>query len=105
MATSQTTTPDPHCRPRGDRGLCPDVTAPQSSPASEGGSSADRSVMLAAVGRPRPDDDPQTAALRRVLRDRRYMARVAVAVDQWPALTDEQRDTVAAILRPRRRDR
>lgn len=81
------------------------MTAPKGNPTSAGEPSTDRSIVLAAIGRPRPDDDPQTAAIRRALRDRRYMARVAVAVDQWPALTDEQRDTVAALLKPRRRDR
>jgi hypothetical protein len=61
-------------------------------------------VTLAAIGRPRPDDDERTAALRDALRDQQYMARVASTVDQWPALTEEQRDTVSALLKPRHRN-
>jgi hypothetical protein len=53
---------------------------------------------LAAIAQARPGDDQPTEQLRRALRDRQYMAHVAAAVDSWPALTDDQRDTIAALL-------
>jgi len=63
----------------------------------------DRSAELAAIARPRPGDDPPTEQLRRALRNRQYMAGVAAAVDHWPNLTDEQRDTIAALLKSHRK--
>jgi hypothetical protein len=107
---------DPLLSHRAPRGTSPaDPTGPDGGPSpptvTTPGSAAhpgtdpptSRSIVLAAIGQPRPDDDEQTAALRSALRDRRYMARVAAAVDQWPALTEEQRDTVSALLKPRHR--
>ena len=63
----------------------------------------DRPAALEAIARPRDGDDPPTEHLRRALRDRQYMASVAAVVDHWPNLTDEQRDTVAALLQPHRK--
>jgi hypothetical protein len=63
----------------------------------------DRTAQLAVIGQPRPGDDRRTEQLRRALRNRHYMAHVAAAVDHWPALTDDQRDTVAALLQPHRK--
>jgi hypothetical protein len=77
----------------------PDTNCPDTDP----GRPTDRAVQLAAIGQPRPSDDWPTERLRRALRNRQYMARVAAAVDQWPALTDDQRDTIAALLQPHRK--
>jgi cytoskeletal protein RodZ len=66
----------------------------------------DQAIMharLAAMAAPRDSDDAQLAALRAVLRDERLMAHVTATVDGWPPLTDEQRDTVAALVNPSRR--
>ena len=71
---------------------------------------ADRAIMharLAAMAEPRDGDTPHVAALRAVLRDEVLMAYVTANVDQWPPLTDEQREALAVLLgrsahRPRR---
>lgn len=66
-----------------------------------GASSAERRIMrarLAAMAAPRPDDTPRVAALRAVLRDEALMAHVTANVEQWPPLTDEQREALAALL-------
>jgi hypothetical protein len=74
-------------------------------------SATDREIMrarLAAMAAPRDSDSPRLAKLRAVLRDETLMAHVRANVEQWPPLTDEQRDTLAARLhrhakRPARR--
>ncbi|MBX7266493.1 hypothetical protein KIF24_10930 [Micromonospora sp. Llam7] len=59
-------------------------------------------ARLAAMSTPRPSDDPETARLRGLLRDWEAMAEVTATVDQWQPITDEQRDTLAALLHPHR---
>jgi hypothetical protein len=62
---------------------------------------ADRALMrarLAAMATPREGDSPRMAALRAILRDETLMAHVVANVEQWPPLSDEQRDTLAALL-------
>jgi hypothetical protein len=81
------------------------TTASHDTPA--GLSAADRALMrarLAAMAKPRDSDDAELAALRAVLRDERLMAHVTANVEQWPPLTDEQRETIAALLNPARRN-
>jgi hypothetical protein len=71
------------------------------APAPAGVSAADRALMrarLAAMATPREGDSPQVAALRAILRDEALMAHVTANVEQWPPLTDEQRQTLAALL-------
>jgi hypothetical protein len=53
---------------------------------------------------PRADDDAELAALRAIMRDQKLMADVIATVDQWPDPDDEQRETIAAMLNPRRVD-
>ncbi|WP_431726931.1 hypothetical protein [Verrucosispora sp. TAA-831] len=68
---------------------------------SAGVSSADRAIMrarLAAMAAPRDSDSPRLAKLRAVLRDESLMAHVRANVEAWPPLSDEQRDTLAALL-------
>jgi hypothetical protein len=60
-----------------------------------------RKARLAAMSQPRPDDPPELARLRAVLRDNSLMERVCAAVDAWPDPTDEQLATIAALCRPR----
>ena len=63
-------------------------------------------TRLAEMAKPRDSDDAGTAAMRAILRDEALMAYVTANVDRWPPLTDEQRDTLAAILnRPANRPR
>jgi hypothetical protein len=67
---------------------------------------ADHALMrarLAVMAQPRDDDTPQAAALRAILRDQQLMARVTANVEYWPPLTDEHRETLAAILKARRK--
>lgn len=59
---------------------------------------------LAAIAQPRPTDTPAMAALRALLRDDEYIAGIIADVENWPPLTTEQRETVAALLRPHNRD-
>ncbi len=59
---------------------------------------AARRARLAAMGQPRPGDSPRTAALRAMLRDDTLMAEVTANVDGWPEPTEEQRQTIAALL-------
>ncbi len=65
-------------------------------------------ARLAAMATPREGDSPRVAALRAILRDEALMAHVIANVEQWPPLSDAQRDTLGALLhrpvnRPRRR--
>jgi hypothetical protein len=64
-------------------------------------SASDREIMrarLAAMAAPRDSDSPRLAKLRAVLREESLMAHVRANVEQWPPLSDEQRDTLAALL-------
>ncbi len=82
------------------------TTDPGEAPAPAGVSAADWAIMrarLAAMAAPRDSDDAELAALRAVLRDEKLMAHVTANVERWPPLTDEQRETVAALLNPVRR--
>jgi hypothetical protein len=91
MATSHPTT---NGRPGDPR----DLTDPDAS------TDTDHALMrarLAAMAKPRDDDSPKAAALRAILRDQRLMARVTANVESWPPLTDDQRETLAALLHPR----
>jgi hypothetical protein len=109
MATPSTppTNPPVHLAPRHDR---PD---PATADPPAGVSATDREIMrarLAAMATPRDSDSPQLAKLRAVLRDETLMAHVRANVEHWPPLSDEQRDTLAALLdrtakRPARRRR
>jgi hypothetical protein len=54
---------------------------------------------------PREGDDPQTTALRAVLRDPGLMARVTADVEDWPPLTEDQRATISALFTRKRRPR
>jgi hypothetical protein len=53
------------------------------------------------MSQPRPDDSPELARLRGVLRDAALMERVCATVDGWPDPTEEQLATIAALCRPR----
>lgn len=53
---------------------------------------------MAAMAAPRDSDDPQTAALRAILRDPELMARVTATVEEWPPLTEDQRATISALF-------
>jgi hypothetical protein len=71
------------------------------APATAEITAADRTVMrarLAAMAAPREGDSPRVAALRAILRDEALMAHVIANVEQWPPLSDEQRDLLAALL-------
>ncbi|MDG4749916.1 hypothetical protein O7630_03080 [Micromonospora sp. WMMD718] len=57
-------------------------------------------ARLAAMAAPRDTDDSELAALRAVLRNAALMAHVRANVDQWPPLTEEQRDTIASLWPP-----
>ncbi|WP_043540993.1 hypothetical protein [Salinispora pacifica] len=57
-------------------------------------------ARLAAMAAPRDTDDPELAALRAVLRNEALMAHVTANVEQWPPLTEEQRDTIASLWLP-----
>lgn len=94
MATSHPTTTN------GRPGDPADLTDPDAS------TDADHALMrarLAAMAQPHDDDTPKAAALRAILRDQRLMDRVTANVESWPPLTDEQRDTIAALLNPRKK--
>lgn len=74
--------------------------------ASAGMSAADLTLMharLDAMATPRDTDNEQMAALRAILRDEALMAHVTANVEQWPPLSDEQRETLAALLNRSRR--
>jgi hypothetical protein len=61
----------------------------------------DRAVMrarLAAMAAPRAGDSVQVAGLRAILRDQDLMAHVLSNVEQWPALSDDQRDVLGSLL-------
>ncbi len=101
MATSQN--PNTPLRPRLTGPLRTDATTPPTThaPAPAGVSAEDRAVMrarLAAMAAPRESDSPRLAKLRAVLRDEALMAHVTANVEQWPPLSEEQRDTLAALL-------
>ena len=55
-------------------------------------------ARLAAIAAPRDSDSPRLAKLRAVLRDQALMAHVTANVEQWPPLSEEQRETFAALL-------
>jgi len=55
-------------------------------------------ARLAATAQPREGDNPSLAALRAILRDQTLMAHVTANVEQWPPLSDEQRETLGALL-------
>jgi hypothetical protein len=79
----------------------PDRPAPAPAPAPVEVSAADRALMrarLAAMAAPREGDSPRVAALRAVLRDESLMAHVRANVERWPPLSDEQRETLGALL-------
>ena len=88
-----------------------DRPAPTGDDTSAGVSAADRAIMrarLAAMAAPRDSDSPRLAKLRAVLRDQALMAHVTANVERWPPLSEEQRETFAALLdrtskRPARR--
>ena len=88
-----------------------DRPGPATDDTSAGVSAADRAIMrarLAAMAAPRDSDSPRLAKLRAVLRDQALMAHVTANVEQWPPLSEEQRETFAALLdrtakRPARR--
>jgi hypothetical protein len=65
-------------------------------------------ARLAAMAAPRDSDSPRVAELRAILRDEALMAHVTANVEQWPPPSDEQRETLGALLhrtvkRPARR--
>ena len=85
----------------GARNGQPRPAAPATDPAPAAVSAADRALMrarLAAMAAPRDADTPKLATLRAVLRDEALMARVIANVEQWPPLTDEQREILGALL-------
>ncbi|MGH3155903.1 MAG: hypothetical protein ACRDNF_04915, partial [Streptosporangiaceae bacterium] len=55
-------------------------------------------AWLAVMATPREGDSPQVAALRAILRDEVLMAHVIANVEQWPPLSGEQYDLLAALL-------
>jgi hypothetical protein len=77
-----------------------DVEEPTTMASGQPEVQATMRARLAAMAEPRESDDPETAALRAILRDEQLMTRVTNAVDQWPPLTDEQRATIAALWKP-----
>lgn len=57
-------------------------------------------ARLASLSRSRPADDPDLLAARRDLRAARLEVYIKRTVDAAPPLTTEQRERLAAILRP-----
>lgn len=57
-------------------------------------------AQVAALSRSRPADDPELVAARRRLAQHTLDDHIARVVDNAPALTAEQRDRLAALLRP-----
>lgn len=57
-------------------------------------------ARLAALARHRNPDDPELIDARRQLRAASLADRIREDVAKWPPLTDEQRDRLAALLRP-----
>jgi hypothetical protein len=104
---STATTPGRSTRRRTVPLARPSTTAPVTAPVAEPVELTPvQTVMrarIAAIAAPRDSDDPQSAALRAVLRDERLMAHVIANVDNMPPLTDEQLDTIAALLNRSRR--
>jgi hypothetical protein len=79
----------------------PPTGTPATGDSPAGVSAADRAVMrarLAAMAAPRDSDTPRLAALRAILRDQALMAHVTANVEQWPPLSEEQRETLGALL-------
>ncbi|GAA4690822.1 hypothetical protein Prum_000040 [Phytohabitans rumicis] len=96
-----------HPNARGTLPMAHPSTPPTNTTASDdtpaGVSDADRALMrarLAAMAAPRDSDDAELAALRAVLRDEALMAHVTANVERWPPLTEQQRETIAALLNP-----
>lgn len=73
--------------------------------AGTGGRRAEHVAALGSTSVPRSDDDADTAALRRALRDPDLMARVGVVVGRWPTLDQEHQEILAALLNPGRSNR
>jgi hypothetical protein len=97
MATRPTPPTNPPVRVADRR----DRPGPTGDDTSAGVSASDRAIMrarLAAMAAPRDSDCPRLAKLRAVLRDESLMAHVRANVEQWPPLTEDQRDTLAALL-------
>lgn len=82
---------------------CPDMTPDAGGPADS--LTPVQKILrarLAAMSAPRLSDDPETVRLRSLLRDWEAMAEVTATVDQWQPITEEQRETLAALLHPYR---
>lgn len=108
-STTEPATTEHHCGHPNARGTLPMANHPSTppapttgeAPAPAGVSAADRAIMrarLAATAQPREGDSPRLAALRAILRDESLMAHVTANVEHWPPLSDEQRDTLGALL-------
>lgn len=79
----------------------PPTNTTASGDTSAGVSATDRALMrarLAAMAAPRDSDTPRLAALRAIRRDEALMAHVTANVEQWPPLSEEQRETLGALL-------
>jgi hypothetical protein len=79
----------------------PHTNTPASDDTSAGVSADERAIMrarLAAMATPRDGDSPRVAELRAILRDEALMAHVTANVEQWPPLSEEQRETLGALL-------
>ena len=66
-----------------------------------GVTSTERRVMrgrLTAMAAPQDGDSPEVARLRAVLRNETLMTHVRANVEQWPPLTDEQREVLTTLL-------
>jgi hypothetical protein len=79
----------------------PPTNTPASHDTAAGVSADERALMrarLAAMATPRDGDSPRVAELRAILRDEALMAHVTANVEQWPPLSEEQRETLGALL-------
>lgn len=57
-------------------------------------------ARIASLSRSRTPDDPDLVNARRELLEARLADRIRADVAAWPPLTTEQRDRLAALLRP-----
>ncbi|MFC0530574.1 hypothetical protein [Phytohabitans kaempferiae] len=55
-------------------------------------------ARLAAMATPHDGDSPRVAELRAILRDEALMPHVTANVETWPPLSEEQRETLSALL-------